>query len=171
MELSPALDGQLLARRALRALFALTALGVVLLATHKGEFWPFSVYPMFSSAGSAWDRVLVRRVALPLPRDPWQDVGVAELPGVPVALEPLGVEQNALTELVKQTERWDTPRLEALRALLAPVAGDRPLMLFRIHGDIDETGRTTMRATPIVRLGARDASLNPALEPGEAALR
>lgn len=35
-----------------------------LLATNLGEFWPFSIYPMFSKAGGAWTRAVVLEVPL-----------------------------------------------------------------------------------------------------------
>jgi hypothetical protein len=31
----------------------------VLVASHEGEFWPFSIYPMFSQAGNPWTRAMV----------------------------------------------------------------------------------------------------------------
>ena len=35
-----------------------------LVATHEGEYWPFSIYPMFSKAGNPWTRAIVRDVTL-----------------------------------------------------------------------------------------------------------
>ena len=45
--------------RGLKLIGWLFLLSTVLVASHKGEFWPFSIYPMFSQAGNSWSRALL----------------------------------------------------------------------------------------------------------------
>lgn len=42
-----------------RVIGVLLIAGGVLMGFHKGEFWPYSIYPMFSKAGQPWTRAAV----------------------------------------------------------------------------------------------------------------
>lgn len=37
-------------------------INILLVSTHRGEFWPFSIFPMFSQAGNPWSRGVVENV-------------------------------------------------------------------------------------------------------------
>ncbi|MDX1586597.1 MAG: hypothetical protein R3222_07630, partial [Balneolaceae bacterium] len=43
-------------------LIAVLVVNIALVATHEGEFWPFSIFPMFSQAGNPWSRGVLERV-------------------------------------------------------------------------------------------------------------
>src|SRR5690625_1138715 len=47
------------ASKALKILGVLFLVHAILVSTHEGEFWPFSIYPMFSQAGNPWARAMV----------------------------------------------------------------------------------------------------------------
>src|SRR5262245_41465505 len=73
-------------RRAALALAGVSLAHALLAATHGGEFWPFSIYPMFSQAGRSWARALVVEAQ---PNDLPQlaaQYRLDDLPGVPFAL-------------------------------------------------------------------------------------
>lgn len=55
-------------KRALHIVGGVLVVYALLVATHLGEFWPFSIYPMFSQAGTPWTRAVVRE--LPSQTDP-----------------------------------------------------------------------------------------------------
>src|SRR5690625_7490964 len=47
------------ASKALKILGVLFLVHAILVSTHEGEFWPFSIYTMFSQAGNPWERAMV----------------------------------------------------------------------------------------------------------------
>lgn len=153
-----------LARRTLKALGAVALCYVALIATHGGEFWPFSVYPMFASAGKPWQRALVRVVSA---GDDGSPAGhaLSELPGSPLPLGEHGVPQNDLSSLVQRAERWSDAELEALGTMFADLPCRAPLLVLRVRGSL-EAGELSERATPVARVGcdggrARAARLLP----------
>jgi len=104
--------------RALRLLLGTFVLYGVLVATHKGEFWPFSIFPMFSQAGGEWSRAVVREVAREEAPTDWEPLLRTELPGEPLALTDYGLRHD-LANFIARTERWDEGRVQGLRRMLA----------------------------------------------------
>lgn len=101
----------------------------LLVAPHEGEFWPFSIYQMFSSAGNPWSRVVVRSVDANAPVD-WSTFPRDALPGTPYALEPAGVDALDVAALVTRTDAWDAGRRALLRQTLDPTGtSDAPALL------------------------------------------
>ena len=86
-----------LSTRALRIALATALAWGVLVAAHEGEFYPFSIFPMFSQAGKPWTRVLVQEAEAP-PYD-WSYRGLDSLNGL-IPLLPLGVPQNDVSTFV-----------------------------------------------------------------------
>jgi len=137
--------------RTLRALGVVALCYVVLLASHGGELWPFSVYPMFARAGEPWQRALVRVVS------ERSDVSSrsytpSELPGTPLALREHGVPQNDLSSLVQRAERWSDDDLAALGAMFGDLPCRAPLLVLRVRGSLEQ-GVVREQATPVARLG------------------
>lgn len=111
-------------RRAGLAVLVVLGTYAALTATHLGEFWPFSINPMFSTAGRPWMRALAREVS-ETPSPAWQ----------PVPLDALRAPQNGLTGFVRQTRRWTPDRRDRLLALLGtPLPDGRTLLLYRVDG-------------------------------------
>ena len=152
-------------RRARCALLLLLGLYVLTCAAHAGEFWPFSIYPMFSRAGHPWTRALVREVEQ-VPDSLWAAREISALPGRQVALRDIGVFQNDLANYTAKTARWNQASVEGLASMFAAVdLGGRDLILYRVDGGI--AGRhPQVSATPILCLTADGARLNPALGGG-----
>lgn len=143
--------------RAKRVVAVVLAVYALLVATHRGEFWPFSIYPMFSQAGNPWTRALVReipasatgsshlRTALLTPT-----VGVDELPGKPLPLKRLNVNQNDVANFVSKTAEWSDREVSNLRHLLAEAIGpDRAVLVYRVRGTPGSNGRVEVRCIPL----------------------
>lgn len=126
-----------LLRRAAKVLMALCLAYATLAATHGGEFWPFSVFPMFSVAGRPWVRALVRRH-----EDTRLEArySLEALPGAPFALADHGIPQNDLSSLIQRAEHWGPAELEALSQLFGPVACEHPLLVLCVRGALAEHG-------------------------------
>ena len=136
-------------RRALRLLAATLAVYALLVGTHAGEFWPFSIYPMFSKAGRPWQRTLVREVSAtpPGPANPmaapaaWAPLAGDALPGRPYALIPRGIEPVDLADMINKTRRWDDARIGTLHRLFydqfTGASAGRRLLVVRAEGRVE----------------------------------
>src|SRR5262245_44390018 len=111
-----------------RALWSVLGIITILLATNLGEFWPFSIYPMFSRAGRPWTRSIVRELE-PGESIPAGALPYDQLPGQPFALIPHGLQQNDVANIASKTEQWTPKRVEALEHLFAKVTPSRRLLL------------------------------------------
>lgn len=132
-------------RRTVRAVACVVVLYGVLVSTHAGEFWPFSIYQMFSQAGQTWTRVLVRSVppdGLPL----WETTSLDDAPGAPFPLAEFGLRANDLASLIQEPV---TPAdLETLHQLLRPHVADQPLLVLRAVGSRGSDHHIDVRVTP-----------------------
>lgn len=138
----------------------------VLVATHLGEFWPFSIYPMFSQAGKPWSRSIVRDLSDETPRDGtlWTSVGSETLPGKPVSLKQRGVDPIDLANFVSKTASWDENRVEGLRTMFrADQLGSEKLMVFRARGSMNTEEAVVLSFEPYVLLHRQGAEINPRL--------
>jgi hypothetical protein len=147
----------LLARRAGLLLLAVGAAYAVLVATHRGEFWPFSVYPMFSRAGRPWARACVLTWTPPIelaslrggrPLESW--------PGTPFPLREHGLSQNDLSSLVQRAEQWTPEDRLAIEHAFGSLPCAQPLVLMRVAGTLDGQG-VRQEATPVAWLRCEDA--------------
>lgn len=149
--------------RSLRIVGRVLVVYILLVATHLGEFWPFSIYPMFSQAGKPWNRAIVR--ALPEDTDPdslhWQPVSLNRLPGDSYPLAVHGINQNDLSTYLTKTERWTANRVEGLQSLFVKNRRvSRPLLLYQVRGEI--TGDSLrVTATPVMLVSNNETQLNP----------
>lgn len=137
-----------------------------LVATHLGEFWPFSIYPMFSQAGQPWSRTAVVDVSEYGDSEwsEWRSVPVDSLPGTPVALDELGVDPIDLANFISKTRSWDDERVEALnRMFRVENLGERRLLVMRVRGSMDERDSVIVRFEPTVALGGGRTALNPSV--------
>ena len=154
----------------MRALWVLTLTGGLLVGLHKGEFWPFSIYPMFSQAGRPWERVIVRDLSQATASDVWQVSTLETLPGRPFAVEQHDIPQNDLTKYVKLTRAFTDDRLAGLHRLFEPslkaARGPSVLVVYRVRGDVDRaSGTSVTTATPLVKMTRTGAETNPELGP------
>lgn len=138
-------------RRATRALVITLTAYALLVATHRGEFWPFSIFPMFSQAGHPWTRAVVRQVPHQEPAEYlWRPAVLDELLGRPFPVRQQGINENDVANFVSKTVTWDTERLRGLRKLLgASSSTDASLLVYRVTGRLHQTTVQTT-ATPLI---------------------
>ncbi len=121
-----------LSTRALRIALATALAWGVLVAAHEGEFYPFSIFPMFSQAGKPWTRVLVQEAEAP-PYD-WSYRGLDSLNGL-IPLLPLGVPQNDVSTFVGKTTEWDGASGHTLGRFMAPATRRyEAVLVYRVTG-------------------------------------
>lgn len=150
-------------RRALRIVGGVLVVYALLVATHLGEFWPFSIYPMFSQAGNPWTRAVVRE--LPSQTDPdtlsWEAVSLQELPGAPYPVDPKGINQNDVANYVSKTDRWTDGRVQGLRSLFTKGRTlSSPLLVLRVRGKL-EADTVAVTATPVLLFEPDTTRLHP----------
>ncbi len=153
---------------------ALTLVGVVfvtygvLVATHEGEFWPFSIYPMFSQAGKPWKRAIVRELQS---RDEvrWDTLSWSTLPGAAYGTQAQGtIDAIDVANLVGKTDEWTHARAASLGPMLLPEGRDAHLLVMRATGRIVRAaGRDSVVVAfiPYVYLDRDTTILSPALSP------
>lgn len=147
-------------RKAGRFLLTVFLLSLVLVGTHKGEFWPFSIYPMFSQAGRPWTRALVRELPPQTEGEElWLDGDFQALPGKPYPLEKVGLNQNDLANAVSKSKSWDSTRLEAMVSMLK--ADQRRLMVMAVKGRLAEGHRVEISYRPFILIENGRATLTP----------
>lgn len=151
-------------RTARRVLVGTLLVYALLVATHLGEFWPFSIYPMFSQGGKPWSRALVRDVSA-LPVDAvWDGVtAFADLPGAPYPLQPTGINQNDIANFVSKSRSWNPTRVAAMKHVFGDDLSDRSLLVMRVEGRIDAADTVALTFTPFILLTPDSAYFNPSL--------
>jgi len=134
----------------------------LLVATNEGEFWPFSIYPMFSQGGNSWSRTIVQEVDFVPAR--WDTLTTSSLPGRAFPLLDHGIDPIDLANFVSKTTVWDEPRAAALQRMFAPELDDqRRLLIFRVTGRLVESDSIAISFIPYAVVSAEGAMLNPAL--------
>lgn len=135
-------------RKGKRILFATLLVYALLVATHHGEFWPFSVYPMFSSAGQPWTRALVREIPPGTAVD-WHDKQKAELPGRVFAMNRVGINQNDLANFISKNEEWSADQIAGLRKYFDDKLEQHNLMIYKVRGALTGRDEDSVRVTYI----------------------
>jgi hypothetical protein len=138
----------------------------LLVATHRGEFWPFSIYPMFSQAGNPWSRAVVRDVSDESSPLKWDTTSLDSLPGRPFALRPNGINNIDLANFVSKTDTWTPKRVGGLRSLLSPHPSDHDLLVMRVNGRMVEGDSVAVEFVPYVYLSEDSTALHPDLSTG-----
>ena len=135
----------------------------LLVATQLGEFWPFSIYPMFSQAGNPWTRAMVRE--MPSQTDPdtlsWDAVSLQRLPGASYPLAPKGINQNDVANYVSKTDQWSDERVQGLRSLFFKNRSvNSSLLVYRVRGEL-VADSVSISATPVLLFTPDASHLNP----------
>lgn len=140
-------------------IFALTV------ATHEGEFWPFSIYPMFSQAGNPWTRAMVLDVSDLEDENFWNLHSLNERSSESVSLRNLGVDQIDFSNFVSKTDHWSENRKNAL---LTMIAGDKPgkskWMVVKVHGELVDDDSVSVNIQPFLLLADGEVIRNPLLD-------
>lgn len=153
----------------MRLILMATAVAYVgLVASHRGEFWPFSVFPMFSRAGKPWVRVVLRELEpdAVVGDTTWDTVPREALPGRALGLDEGALDLGLLSRSARKAETW-VAKPEAgqdfVRELGAVPEGRRVLVV-RAHGRLEEGGEVVTAYEPIAVVEDSSLRLSPHLE-------
>lgn len=150
-------------QRALRVLLGVLVAYAALVATHEGEFWPFSIFPMFSQAGQPWSRAVVREVPPSEATQAWEPVPAEALPGEGYPLLEHGVDPIDLANFVSKTHVWTAERAQGLRRMFAADELEGRLVIYRALGELREAATVRVEYVPYVVLSQDTTILNPVL--------
>ena len=170
LRLKRSMSGKALTKKARTAILSVLLVYAVTVATTLGEFWPFSIYPMFSQAGNPWSRSMVREVA---PDDSirWDTVPLDQAQGAPYGVAEGGVDAIDLANFVSKTRVWDLDRLAGLQLMLLADPPREPLTLlvYRVRARLTEEDSVAIMVTPYALVGTDlmpdPSHLNPELRP------
>lgn len=133
----------------------------LLVSTNLGEFWPFSIYPMFSQAGNTWERAVVRDVSdFDVRLLSWEPTQVDLLPGeaYPVALH--GINQNDIANFISKTIGWSEKRTTAFRRLFGNDLTDRALLVYKVRGSLQADRTVDVAYIPWVLITPDTTEIN-----------
>lgn len=154
----------LFSRRAFKILMSTFLLYAVLVATHKGEFWPFSIYPMFSQAGNPWTRAIVRDVTDIPDSLMWKTQNLDNVSSSTVRLDNYGIEQVDLSNFISKTDNWGTERKGAIAKMFA-LSDTEPtgLMISKVEGCILKSDSVLIKVVPFLLIDNNTVRINPLL--------
>lgn len=153
-------------KKAVRLLSGTMLIFALLVATHLGEFWPFSIYPMFSQAGHPWTRSMVRDVTESDSAEVWKTVTFEELPGDEFPMDVVGISQNDVSNFLQKAGTWDQRKINGMRRLFSDELDDRDLLLYRVVGRLDQNPIDTVivEYTPFLLMTKDTTIINPHLD-------
>lgn len=99
-------------------LLSVLCINIVLVATHEGEFWPFSIFPMFSQAGNPWSRGVLQEIHATDDSTLWQTKPRSQIKNNIISLDSIGVDAIDYANFVSKTETWNAKRIKGMRDLL-----------------------------------------------------
>lgn len=141
-------------KKSSRILLVLLLIYAGSVATHEGEFWPFSIYPMFSQAGNPWTRSFVRDVTNEARTiEPKLQHAESELYGVPFVLNSIDVHQNDLSNFISKNQEWSPGRKAAVRNYFKNELDNKALLIYKVRGELSG-GKVAATYEPFMYLDA-----------------
>jgi hypothetical protein len=159
-------------KRGMKIIFIVFIINGLLVATHEGEFWPFSIYPMFSQGAKPWTRAAVRDITDEVQQNRnaeaayWNSTAFREMPGEPYALQNEGIDTIDFSNFISKTDNWTEGRREALRTMFGRSVLEeqqRVLLIMEVSGNIDENDEITIQAVPLFLIDDEGSIKNPTL--------
>lgn len=153
--------------RAPQLILGMLLIYALLVGTHRGEFWPFTIYPMFSQAGQSWARTLVRSIHVAQADSlAMRSVDLADLPGKALALEQHGISHNGLSAYILRSQNWTQQRQEKLIQIFREVdvqhtTPEQALMIYRVEGHMDTRKQVQIRCIPFAYVYKNKLVFNP----------
>ncbi|MEP2024447.1 MAG: hypothetical protein ABJH98_13645 [Reichenbachiella sp.] len=152
-------------KQARRILLLLFIVNGFLVATHKGEFWPFSIYPMFSKAGQPWTRALIRDVSDMPDSLIWKITNYPDLPGNPATTTSLEIDNIDYSNFVCKTKDWNNDRVAALRFMIGEEhLKNRRLLAVKVSGRLTDDSNVETSALPFILFDQKGNHFNPSLD-------
>jgi hypothetical protein len=149
-------------KKAIYLLAGILVAYIALTATHKGEFWPFSIYPVFSQGAHPWDYAVVRGVNLNSKGPVWTKKTVKQLRGDLIGLNHLGLTQTKLSVFLDQKWPPNETKIQLLRKYFKNKLSDKNILIYKVHGQ--RTGKKSSFAmtncTPLILLKQDTTLLN-----------
>lgn len=140
----------------------------ILVAPHEGEFWPFSIYPMFSQAGNPWTRAMVIDVTDKPEAEIWERFALQDLDGNVVPVLYYGVDQIDFSNFVSKTEHWSEARRNALITMFGSRAiGSQRWMVSKVKGEMAGPDSVSVEIIPFIMITSDDTYLNPNIPESE----
>ncbi len=145
-----------------KILIAVLVINVILVATHEGEFWPFSIFPMFSQAGNPWTRAMVQQVDDRQMEDLWSVRPLHEVSDRAVAIEDYGVDQIDYSNFISKTTDWNQKRIQSLRTYLdIDNLPEQKWLITKVDGYLTEADSVIVEATPLFLFTSDSTFKNP----------
>lgn len=152
-------------KRGMKILGIILVVYTLLVATHEGEFWPFSIYPMFSQAGNPWTRAMVLDVTGIPDEIIWQVQSAEQRIGTPVSMRKIGVDQIDYSNFISKTENWTASRRDAVRIMFGPDnIGEKRWMAAKVHGLLIGSDSVDVRIQPFLLVTSDSVYMNPLLD-------
>lgn len=144
----------------------------LLVGTHLGEFWPLSIYPMFSKAGNPWTRALATTTESPASDSlVWKTRTINSFSGETISLEGeaftlSGYESHIdFPNFVSKTKNWDSKRIDALRQMLMEDLDEEPnFVIYKVRGELTDNNSVNIQYLPVLYLNADTSYFNPNLD-------
>lgn len=137
---------------------------VLLVATHEGEFWPFSIFPMFSQAGNEWSRGVIEEVNDSSRADLWITKPIEELEGRILPLKDYDIHEIDFANFINKTKVWDKKRLNGLRTTFQIEQYPGKMWLAtRVRGFMNEEDSVVIETIPMFLFTADTTIKNPNL--------
>lgn len=149
--------------RGLKLIGWLFLLSTILVASHKGEFWPFSIYPMFSQAGNTWDRALLIEATPDDSTNIWADRPMDSIDQTRIlSVKKLGVDQIDYSNFISKTESWTPSRIAALQKLFPEsVLKGKKVMATKATGTLSDGDSVSVVLTPLFLIHSDTIIVNP----------
>ena len=152
--------------QSIKLLVAILISVAFLLSTHLGEFWPFSIYPMFSQAGKEWERSLVRDVSDTPEQKIWEtEHSVGNLQGTSFAMNEVNINQNDVANFSQKAGAWSERKIKGMRHLFRTELNQRDLLLMKVTGSLTKEKDTVIiDYTPFMLMKSDTTIFNPEME-------
>lgn len=155
-------------KRGMRVIGVILLVFAVLVAPHEGEFWPFSIYPMFSQAGNPWTRAMILDVTEYDEEEIWEQRTIDDFIGDPVSVRSYGVDGIDLANFVSKTDRWTQERREALRSMFdLSVFNGKKWLVVKAKGHLAGQDSVAVDIIPWVLMTDDGTELNPNINQSE----
>ncbi len=155
-------------KRGMRVIGVILLVFAVLVAPHEGEFWPFSIYPMFSQAGNPWTRAMILDVTDYDEEEIWEQRTIDDFIGDPVSVRSYGVDGIDFANFVSKTDRWTQERREALRSMFSlNTFNDKKWLVVKAKGHLAGQDSVAVDIIPWILLTDEGTELNPNINQSE----
>lgn len=155
-------------RRGMKVIGITVLIYACLVAPHEGEFWPFSIYPMFSQAGNPWTRAMVLDVSDQPDSVIWEPQSLQHRTSDVASVRSYGVDQIDYSNFVSKTRVWTDTRRRALINMFGPAdIGEKRLMVSKVRGELVGADSVAIEIIPFILVTADTTYLNPHLPEAE----